>query len=199
MKTVLTMMMVLTALLAALLGFATARRRGDLALDERGTALASGALGLGAGMALAATGARYDFFLLFAALAPLAVIDARRMVLPDDLALPLIALGPLLGLLIWGDGWARLAGATLGFLSLHLLMRFWPEGAMGRGDAKLFAALGGFFGWSALPEIAFLGALGGIAFALIRHGREAHARPIPFGPALIGAALLCAACGPFWS
>lgn len=186
---------ILTALAAAALGYGVAWRRPDLALAPGRTALEAGACGAAAGAALAVAGAGWALFLLFAALAPLAAIDARRMILPDDLTLPLIALGPALGFL-GGDGWGRLAGAALGYLALWGLAALWRAEAMGRGDAKLLAAIGGFLGWEALPEVAFIGALAGIAWALLRHGRAAARRPVPFGPALIGGALASALFGP---
>jgi leader peptidase (prepilin peptidase)/N-methyltransferase len=63
---------------------------------------------------------------------------------------------------------------------------------MGYGDFKLLAALGAWFGWTALPAVILLasvvGAVVGIALIVVaRHGREV---PIPFGPYLAGAGLL---------
>ncbi|RPH63999.1 MAG: prepilin peptidase, partial [Burkholderiales bacterium] len=63
---------------------------------------------------------------------------------------------------------------------------------MGYGDFKLLAALGAWFGWTALPAVILLasvvGAVTGIALIVAaRRGREV---PIPFGPYLAGAGLL---------
>ena len=64
---------------------------------------------------------------------------------------------------------------------------------MGYGDFKLLAALGAWFGWQALPLIiilsSFVGAALGIVLVVIkRQGRDV---PMPFGPYLAGAGLLC--------
>lgn len=188
----------LTTLAAALLGCVVTMRRRDLDLSPRRTAAMSGALGGGAALALAVVGADWQAYALFAGLAPLAVFDARRKLLPDDLTLPLIALGVGLGFAA-GDGAARVIGAALGWGALRALGALWPEpDAMGRGDAKLFAAIGAFLGWAALPEVALIGALAAIAFALPRH-RGAVARvEIAFGPALILGALSSVLFGPFF-
>lgn len=187
----------LAALLAAALGGFVARLRRDLALDAARVAGFSAALGLGFGAALQLAGAGWELLLFFAALAPLAAIDAERMTLPNELTLPLIALGPALGLLA-GEGGGRALGAALGLLSLLGLELLLRGRGIGRGDAKLFAAIGGFLGWARLPEVAFMAALGGIAYALLRYGRSAPGAPIPFGPALILAALASALFGPLF-
>lgn len=185
----------LAALVAAALGGLVALLREDLALDARRVAGLSASIGLAFGAALQLAGARWELLLFFAALAPLAAIDAKRMVLPNELTLPLIALGPALGLLD-GDGGARAIGAALGLLSLLGLEVLLRGHGIGRGDAKLFAAIGGFLGWKSLPEVAFMAALGGIAYALLRHGRAARGAPVPFGPALILSALASVVFGP---
>jgi leader peptidase (prepilin peptidase)/N-methyltransferase len=75
---------------------------------------------------------------------------------------------------------------------------------MGHGDFKLLAALGAWLGWQLLLAIILLssvvGALVGIGLIVFRkHGREV---PIPFGPYLAAAGLLCLWFGPeilrFW-
>lgn len=185
----------LLAAAAAALGWVVALRRADLALGAGRVALLSAMLGVIFGLALHLVGAERELFLLFAALAPLAVFDAKRMILPNELTLPLIVLGPALGFFD-GEGGARALGAALGFLSLAGLALAMRGEGIGRGDAKLFAAIGGFLGWARLPEIAFMAAVSGVVFALIRHGRAARGAPIPFGPALIGAALVSALAGP---
>ena len=82
-----------------------------------------------------------------------------------------------------------LAGATVcAVVPLFMFLR----GAMGAGDVKLFAALGAWFGWTALPAVILLASVVGAAVGLTlmfvaRRGREV---PIPFGPYLAGAGLL---------
>ena len=64
---------------------------------------------------------------------------------------------------------------------------------MGHGDFKLLAALGAWLGWQLLPAVILLssvvGAVVGISLMVFKqHGREV---PIPFGPYLATAGLLC--------
>ena len=63
---------------------------------------------------------------------------------------------------------------------------------MGYGDFKLLAALGAWFGLSALPTIVLLSSLVGavIGIALIVTGRQRRETPMPFGPFLAGAGLI---------
>ncbi len=127
----------------------------------------------------------------------LAFIDFDTQLLPDSMTLSLLWIG--LGLNLWevfAPLPAAVIGAIVGYLSLWSL--YWlfklatgKEG-MGYGDFKLFAALGAWFGWSALPAVILLasvvGALVGLTLMVVaRHGREV---PIPFGPYLAGAGLL---------
>jgi leader peptidase (prepilin peptidase)/N-methyltransferase len=131
----------------------------------------------------------------------LTVIDLDHQLLPDVITLPLLWAGLLFHL--WrgepapGSPFGGLAdgvaGAAAGYLSLWLLYHGFrlltgKEG-MGYGDFKLFAALGAWLGWQALPLVILLsaatGAVVGIGLiVLARHGRET---PIPFGPYLAAA------------
>ena len=91
---------------------------------------------------------------------------------------------------------AAVIGAMAGYLCLWSI--YWlfklstgKEG-MGYGDFKLLAALGAWFGWTALPAVVLLASVVGAAVGIVlivvaRHGREV---PIPFGPYLAGAGLL---------
>ncbi|MCP5266343.1 MAG: prepilin peptidase [Burkholderiaceae bacterium] len=127
----------------------------------------------------------------------LAFIDFDTQLLPDSLTLSLMWIGLLLNVKgVFAPLEAAVLGAALGYLLLWSV--YWvfklvtgKEG-MGYGDFKLLAALGAWFGWSALPAIILLasvvGATIGIGLVLLaRHGREV---PIPFGPYLAGAGLL---------
>jgi leader peptidase (prepilin peptidase)/N-methyltransferase len=131
----------------------------------------------------------------------LAVIDFDHHLLPDVLTLPLLWAGLLFHLLWPSPGSsspfstleAGVIGAVAGYLSLWLVYHAFrlvtgKEG-MGYGDFKLFAALGAWLGWQALPLIILLsaatGAVTGVALiALGRHGRD---KPMPFGPWLAAA------------
>lgn len=130
-------------------------------------------------------------------LVALTFIDFDTQLLPDSMTLPLLWLGLLFNL--WGVH-APLQEAVVGAMAGYLLLWsvYWlfrlvtgKEG-MGFGDFKLLAAIGAWFGWTALPAVILLasvvGAVVGIGLMIFaRHGRET---PIPFGPYLAGAGLL---------
>jgi leader peptidase (prepilin peptidase)/N-methyltransferase len=55
---------------------------------------------------------------------------------------------------------------------------------MGLGDAKLLAASGAWVSWQGLPSVILLGAVTGLAYALLRFGRDgslALTNRVPFG------------------
>lgn len=92
-----------------------------------------------------------------AALLALAMIDWDTTLLPDDITLPLLWAGLIAAAMEWNPAVslsAALWGAVAGYLSLWLV--YWAfklvtgKEGMGYGDFKLFAALGAWFGWSAL-------------------------------------------------
>jgi len=129
---------------------------------------------------------------LFAALAVLAVIDARTMRLPDWLTLPLIAAGLVMA---WATGApliSHAAGAVIGYGGLVALeiayRRLRGRDGIGRGDAKLLAAGGAWCGVWALPLILLAASLSALAAILLsslvkRQKLEGSAR-IAFGPYL---------------
>ena len=140
-----------------------------------------------------------------AALLALAVIDWDTTLLPDDITLPLL----WAGLMVAAIGWIpdlRLQdavwGAALGYTSLWAV--YWAfklvtgKEGMGYGDFKLFAALGAWFGWSALVPIILLasiiGAMVGIAMKFTSGLHEGGY--IPFGPFLAGAGFAAMVFGP---
>lgn len=140
--------------------------------------------------------------LFFAALAALAAIDAAARRLPDAITYPLIFLGVALGVFTSVDaGTERLIGAVLGYASFWSLSviatRALGREALGLGDAKLFAAIGAWLGWPALPEVALIASLAGLFWgaALAARGRDLR-DGAPFGPALALGALVSAAFGP---
>ena len=132
-----------------------------------------------------------------AALVALTGIDWDTTLLPDDITLPLLWAGLVLsamGILsvplkdsLWG--------AVGGYLSLWLV--YWAfklatgKEGMGYGDFKLFAALGAWFGWSALIPLilmaSVIGAITGIGIKLFSQLREGGY--VPFGPFLALAGL----------
>ena len=93
-------------------------------------------------------------------------------------------------------------GAVAGYLSLWLV--YWAfklvtgKEGMGYGDFKLFAALGAWFGWSALVPIilmaSLIGAVVGMAMKFSSGLREGGY--VPFGPFLAGAGFTAMFFGP---
>jgi leader peptidase (prepilin peptidase)/N-methyltransferase len=140
-----------------------------------------------------------------AALVALAMIDWDTTLLPDDITLPLLWAGLIVAVLGWNPAVSlshALWGAVAGYLSLWLV--YWAfklvtgKEGMGYGDFKLFAALGAWFGWSALVPIilmaSVIGALVGITMKFSSGLREGGV--VPFGPFLAGAGLTAMLFGP---
>ena len=140
-----------------------------------------------------------------AALLALAMIDWDTTLLPDDMTLPLLWAGLVVAGLQLNTAVPlpdALWGAVAGYLSLWAV--YWAfklatgKEGMGYGDFKLFAALGAWFGWSALIPIilmaSVIGAVVGIAMKLTSGLRDGGY--IPFGPFLAGAGFTAMVVGP---
>jgi leader peptidase (prepilin peptidase) / N-methyltransferase len=139
-----------------------------------------------------------------AAIVALAFIDWDTTLLPDDITLPLMWAGLIAAVL----GWSGVAlptalwGAVAGYLSLWSI--YWAfrlltgKEGMGFGDFKLFAALGAWFGVTALIPIilmsSVIGAVVGIAMKFSSGLREGGY--VPFGPFLAAAGLTAMLFGP---
>ena len=130
-----------------------------------------------------------DGFIAVGLAAPLltaAAIDARRLILPDFLTLPLIPLGLAMAWLEPPDLATRAIGALSGFLTfagIGWLYRRWRgRDGLGLGDAKLLAAAGAWVGWQGLPSVVLIAAIGGLAWALLT--RQRADQKMPFGPFL---------------
>lgn len=140
-----------------------------------------------------------------AALLVLALIDWDTTLLPDDITLPLTWAGLIIAALQWNPLVSlpdALWGAVGGYMSLWLV--YWAfklvtgKEGMGYGDFKLFAALGVWFGWTALVPIilmaSVIGAVIGIAMKFSSGLREGGY--VPFGPFLAGAGFTAMIFGP---
>ncbi|MFM5520842.1 prepilin peptidase [Aeromonas jandaei] len=124
-------------------------------------------------------------------LVSLTFIDLDKMLLPDQLTLPLLWGGLLFNLI---GGFAPLADAVIGAMAGYLVLwsLYWAfklltgKEGMGYGDFKLLAALGAWLGWQALPIILLLSSLVGaiIGISLIALRKHHQGNPIPFGPYL---------------
>lgn len=139
-----------------------------------------------------------------AAIVALALIDWDTTLLPDSITQPLLWAGLITAVLRWHAVSLpdALWGAVGGYLSLWLV--YWgfklltgKEG-MGFGDFKLFAALGAWFGWTALVPIilmaSIIGAVVGIVLKFSAGLREGGY--VPFGPFLATAGLTAMIFGP---
>jgi leader peptidase (prepilin peptidase)/N-methyltransferase len=139
-----------------------------------------------------------------AAILALGLIDWDTTLLPDDITLPLLWAGLIAAGLQWSGTslTSALWGAVAGYLSLWLI--YWAfklltgKEGMGYGDFKLFAALGAWFGWTALVPIilmaSVIGAIIGIAMKVSSGLREGGY--VPFGPFLASAGLTAMIFGP---
>lgn len=126
------------------------------------------------------------------------LIDARRMILPDWLTLPLIPLG-------WALSWVeeptlddRLIGSAAGFFALAgiawIYKRVRGRDGLGLGDAKLVAGAGAWAGWQALPSVVLIGSASALLWVAAR--RPDPDQPFPFGPFLALAFWLVWRFGP---
>lgn len=125
----------------------------------------------------------------------LTFIDIDRMLLPDQLTLPLLWLALLFSLTdsAFVNPAQAIVGAAAGYLSLWsvywLFKLLTGKEGMGYGDFKLLAVFGALLGWQQLPLIILLssvvGAVVGITLLSIQ-GKD-KATPIPFGPYIAAA------------
>jgi len=127
----------------------------------------------------------------------LSIIDAKTMLLPDNLTLPLMWLGIAVNYQsLFVDLHSSVLGAMIGYLSLWTLFQVFKlvtgKEGMGYGDFKILAALGAWGGWQIVPFTVFaaslFGAIFGIIWMNIKRGRNANM--MPFGPWLASAGLI---------
>jgi leader peptidase (prepilin peptidase) / N-methyltransferase len=119
----------------------------------------------------------------------LAATDFKYYLLPDFLTLPLILVGLLAAWALDHSALpARAIGAASGLMFViglrHVYRRLRGREGMGLGDAKLFAAAGGWLSWDSLPIVMLLAALFGLAFGLLKGMRGdavSLTNRVPFG------------------
>ncbi|KUM53314.1 prepilin peptidase [Rheinheimera sp. EpRS3] len=125
----------------------------------------------------------------------LTFIDIDKMLLPDQLTLPLLWLALLFSLSssAFVNPGQAIVGAAAGYLSLWsvywLFKLLTGKEGMGYGDFKLLAVFGALLGWQQLPLIILLsscvGAIVGVILLSVQGKNKAT--PIPFGPYIAAA------------
>ncbi len=128
-------------------------------------------------------------------LVALSFIDIDKMLLPDQLTLPLLWLVLIFSLsqAAFVSPADAILGAAAGYLSLWVV--YWAfklltgKEGMGYGDFKLLAIFGALLGWQQLPLIILLSSLVGaiIGATLLTIQGKDKATPIPFGPYIAAA------------
>ncbi|MDP2714775.1 A24 family peptidase [Rheinheimera sp.] len=125
----------------------------------------------------------------------LTFIDIDKMLLPDQLTLPLLWLVLLFSLTdsAFVNPAQAIVGAAAGYLSLWsvywLFKLLTGKEGMGYGDFKLLAIFGALLGWQQLPLIILLSSAVGavVGVTLITVQGKSKATPIPFGPYIAAA------------
>lgn len=140
--------------------------------------------------------------LLLGTLAALAIVDFRKMILPNQLNIFLAGAGLFHSLALGQPNIFDAAiGAFIAGTSLWLLSGFYRRvrgvDGLGRGDVKFVTAAGVWTGWQGLPfmlSVASASALTFIAIYSFRTRKFDRMAPLPFGPFLgLGALLSWAA------
>lgn len=139
------------------------------------------------------------YFLFCSALIAITFIDLDFQIIPDSITLPCIPLGIIFGGFLLLDPFMRflplgikssLAGAFIGFGFYYLVAkigsRIFKKEAVGGGDIKLMAMVGGFLGWKGVILTTFLGSLSGalVGILLVLIKGRGWVSTIPFGPYL---------------
>lgn len=119
------------------------------------------------------------------------VIDFEHHLILDLMNYPLLWLGLLINTQgVFTSLESAVWGAALGYLLLWVVYHSFKfvtgKEGMGYGDFKMLAALGAWFGLSALPQIILVAALASIAFGLIGMALKVrnYEQPLAFGPFL---------------
>jgi leader peptidase (prepilin peptidase)/N-methyltransferase len=145
------------------------------------------------------------YFVFVSALIVIFFIDLDYQIIPNSITLPGIPLALVLGSTILPDPFSNydllgpmasltgfLAGGVFFYLVAVLGKAVFKKEAMGGGDIKMMAMVGGLLGWKGVILTTFMGSLFGsvigISLILLK-GREWGSR-IPFGPYLASGALV---------
>lgn len=140
------------------------------AVEASAAAIGAAAFGLAPGWDGVA-GAIFGWTLL-----ALALLDGARFWLPNRITLPLLIGGLAAGTAGIGRSVdERVIGAALGYASLAIIaaayLRVRNREGLGQGDAKLFAAIGAWLGWEALPVVLVGAAALGLTIVVVKRIR----------------------------
>jgi leader peptidase (prepilin peptidase) / N-methyltransferase len=129
------------------------------------------------------------------ALLALTFIDIDKMLLPDQITLPLLWLALVASVAGFSkiDAASAITGAAIGYLALWsvywLFKLLTGKEGMGYGDFKLLAVFGALLGWQQLPLIILLSSLVGAVIGTLMlaiQGKDKN-NAIPFGPYIAAA------------
>lgn len=145
------------------------------------------------------------YFIFLSSLIVITFIDIEHQIIPNRITLPGIVIALIFGSTILPDPFSRsellgfkasvigvLLGGGLFYAVGVLATAVLKKDAMGGGDIKMMAMVGGFLGWKGVILTTFLGSLFGsiIGVSLIMIKGKKWGRKIPFGPYLsLGATL----------
>jgi leader peptidase (prepilin peptidase)/N-methyltransferase len=145
------------------------------------------------------------YFILLSSLIVITFIDIDKQIIPNGITLPGIPLALIFGSTILPDPFSRfellgfktsITGVLLGgglFYAIGALgSAVFKKEAMGGGDIKLMAMLGGIIGWKGVLLTSFIGSLFGsvIGISLILIKGSTFGSKIPFGPYLAFGAII---------
>lgn len=128
----------------------------------------------------------------------MSVIDLHKLILPDNITLPILWLGLLISLFnIFIDPTNSIIGAIAGYMILWTIFQAFKlltgKEGMGFGDFKLLALFGAWLGWELLPLLIILSSASGaiIGITMIAFNKQKRNTQIPFGPYLAIAGWIC--------
>jgi len=145
------------------------------------------------------------YFAFLSSLVVITFIDLEHQIIPDGITIPGILLALMFGSTILPDPFSRhdllgfkasiigiFLGGGLYYVIAILGKAVFRKDAMGGGDIKLMAMVGGILGWKGVLLTTFIGSLLGSIigiFFIVIKGRE-WGMKIPFGPYLsLGASI----------
>lgn len=145
------------------------------------------------------------YFVFISSLIIITFIDIEYQIIPNSITFPGILIALVFGSTILPDPFSRgellglkasIIGALLGgglFYIVGVLgTAVFKKDAMGGGDIKMMAMVGGFLGWKGVMLTTFLGSLSGSVigiFLILLKGKKWGSK-IPFGPYLAFGAIL---------